>query len=58
MESGSKRQGRGRDDGATMVEYGLLMALIALAALTAVAVFSGGVSGLFETAGNSMISVP
>ena len=37
-----------RDDGATMVEYGFMVSLIAIAALIAVSAFGQGVLSLFE----------
>jgi len=39
-----------RDDGATMVEYGLMLALIMLVAFAAVAAFGGSVASLFKNA--------
>jgi Flp pilus assembly pilin Flp len=41
-----------RDHGATMAEYGLLVALIALAALAAIEILGTGMSGMFENVGN------
>jgi pilus assembly protein Flp/PilA len=38
------------DDGATMVEYGLMVALIAIVAVFAVQAFGGAVVGLFQSA--------
>jgi pilus assembly protein Flp/PilA len=47
--------GLARDDGAaTLVEYGLLLALIALAAITAMSTLGGQVSSLFTNAGNDL----
>lgn len=41
-----------RDEGATMVEYGLLVALIAVALIAAVIALSDGIGGVFgEAAG-------
>ncbi len=40
----------GRDRGATMVEYGLMVALVALAALLALTAFGIEVNGLFDKA--------
>jgi len=37
------------DQGATMVEYGLMIALVALVALTAVKVLGTNLSGLFSS---------
>jgi len=42
------------DDGATMVEYGLLVALIAMVALVAVQVLGTNLSKLFSTVATSV----
>lgn len=42
------------EEGATMVEYGLLVALIALVALTAVQTLGSNISTLFSNVGNSL----
>jgi len=42
------------DDGATMVEYGLLVALIALVAIGAVTTLGTNLSGLFNSAATSI----
>jgi pilus assembly protein Flp/PilA len=42
------------EDGATMVEYGLLVALIALVALGAVQTVGGNLSALFTNVGSSL----
>jgi pilus assembly protein Flp/PilA len=42
------------DDGATMVEYGLLVALIAMIALAAVQSLGLNLSTLFSTTSNSL----
>jgi pilus assembly protein Flp/PilA len=46
------------DDGATAIEYGLIVALIGVALITAAIVFGESVLGMFEfvrdNAGNSM----
>lgn len=42
------------EDGATMVEYGLLIALIAMVALTAVRTLGTSVSSLFNTVAGSI----
>jgi len=39
-----------RDDGATMVEYSLMVVLIAVAALIAVTAFGGSVRDIFQNA--------
>ncbi|HUY41906.1 MAG TPA: Flp family type IVb pilin [Candidatus Dormibacteraeota bacterium] len=42
------------DSGATLVEYGLLLALVALAAITAMTTLGGKISSLFTNAGNDL----
>lgn len=42
------------EEGATMVEYGLLIALIALVAITAVKTLGTNISTLFNTVANSV----
>ncbi len=42
--------------GASMVEYALLLALIAMAAITAVSAFGGGLGGEFSDIGSSVDS--
>jgi pilus assembly protein Flp/PilA len=42
------------EEGATMVEYGLLVALIALASLTAVTAIGTNLKGLFTTVANNL----
>jgi len=42
------------EEGATMVEYGLLVALIALVALGAVKTIGTNLSGLFTSVANSL----
>ncbi len=42
------------DEGATMVEYGLLVALIAIVALAAVSVLGKNLSTLFNTVANTI----
>jgi pilus assembly protein Flp/PilA len=42
------------EDGATMVEYGLMVALIAVIALGAVAAVGGGVTNIFCTIAGSL----
>jgi pilus assembly protein Flp/PilA len=44
----------GDDEGATMVEYGLLIALIALVALVAVKTLGTNLSSLFTTVAGSI----
>ena len=41
--------GRDEDQGATAVEYGLMVALIAVAIITTVTALGGGLNGLFTT---------
>lgn len=43
-----------QDRGATMVEYGLLVAFIALVALVGVKVLGTSLSGFFSDAGNQL----
>lgn len=42
------------EDAPTMVEYGLLVALIAVVAIGAVTTLGTGVSGIFDTAADSL----
>ncbi len=42
------------ESGATMVEYGLMVALIAIACIGAVNLLSGGVQTVFNSAGNTL----
>lgn len=42
------------ESAATLVEYGLLLALIALAAVTAMSTLGGQISNLFSNAGNDL----
>jgi pilus assembly protein Flp/PilA len=42
------------DDGATMVEYGLMVALIAVFAIGAVTALGFNVAGIFTTIGNAI----
>jgi len=42
------------DDGATMVEYGLMIALVALVALTAVKLLGSNLSSLFNTVATTL----
>ncbi len=42
------------DGGATLVEYGLLLALVALAAVTAMTALGGQVSNLFTNTSNDL----
>ena len=44
----------GRDEGATMVEYGLMVALIAVVALLAVAAIGTNLFGLFNDVANEL----
>lgn len=43
-----------KDEGATAVEYGLMVALIAVAIIAAVTLLGTGLSGLFTTVDNSI----
>ena len=42
------------EDGATMVEYGLMIALIAVALIASVQALKGGVAGTFQSATDGM----
>lgn len=44
------------EDGATAIEYGLIAALIAVAAITALTSLGGNLSGTFTKASNSMVT--
>ena len=43
-----------KDDGATMVEYGLMVALIAVVALVAVTALGGSVTGIFQNVADTL----
>lgn len=43
-----------REDGATAVEYGLMVALIAIVIIVAVSALGGNLSSLFQEAANSV----
>jgi pilus assembly protein Flp/PilA len=43
-----------RDDGATMVEYGLMVALIAIVALIAVTALGGSVRDIFQSVADTL----
>ena len=42
------------EEGATMVEYGLMVALIAVALLATITTMSGSLKGLFTTVSNTL----
>lgn len=42
------------ETGATLVEYGLLLALVALAAITTMTTLGGNISNLFSNAANDL----
>lgn len=44
----------GRQEGVSLVEYALLMMLIALACIAAIVATSGGISNLFSSLGNKL----
>jgi pilus assembly protein Flp/PilA len=46
--------GRDEDKGATAVEYGLMVALIAVAIIATVTALGGGLNGLFTTVTTSL----
>jgi Flp pilus assembly pilin Flp len=48
---------RKEDAGATMVEYGLLVALIAIFLIGAIAYLAGALDGLFRSAGDAVTPV-
>jgi Flp pilus assembly pilin Flp len=50
------RAGRHQERGANLVEYALLMALIALVAIGGITAFGGGNGGLIDTSANSIVS--
>lgn len=52
--SGMVRNLRDDEDGATMVEYGLLVALIAMVALVGVSTLGTNLQSLFSTVGGSI----
>lgn len=43
-----------KEEGATMVEYGLMVALIAVVALAAVTLLGGNVAAIFQSIANSL----
>jgi pilus assembly protein Flp/PilA len=45
---------RDEEKGATAVEYGLMVALIAVAIIGAVTFLAGGLKGLFSSIGNAL----
>ena len=45
---------RDDEEGQTLVEYGLLLALIAIVVIAALVVLGPIVSGIFDTVGNSL----
>jgi pilus assembly protein Flp/PilA len=49
---------RDKESGQTLVEYALIIALIALAAIVALGFLSGKINTLFSKAGNSLNNVP
>ncbi len=48
---------RDDEEGQTLVEYGLLLALIAIVVIAALVVLGPIVSGIFNTVGNSLNAV-
>ncbi len=42
------------DSGATLVEYGLLLALVALAAIASMTLLGGNIKALFSSAANEL----
>jgi pilus assembly protein Flp/PilA len=51
------QQDASRERGATLVEYALLIALIAIACVVAVQFFAGGTKGALNTSGSSIFGV-
>lgn len=49
---------RNREDGQTLVEYSLIVALIALVCIGALTVLGGHVRDIFQKAGDSLADVP
>ena len=49
---------RDKESGQTLVEYALIIALVALAAIAALGFLSGKINTLFSKAGNSLNNVP
>jgi pilus assembly protein Flp/PilA len=45
------------EEGATMVEYGLMVALIAVICIGAVTILGGSISGIFSKSANSVSTV-
>jgi pilus assembly protein Flp/PilA len=48
---------RDKESGQTLVEYALIIALVALAAIVALGFLSGRINNLFSRAGNSLNTV-
>ena len=46
------------EEGATMVEYGLMVALIAVACIAAVTTLGGGIRSMFEGVGDTIENTP
>jgi pilus assembly protein Flp/PilA len=49
---------KSREEGATMVEYGLMVALIAVVALGAVSILGTNVTGIFQRTADTLGQVP
>jgi len=47
-----------KDEGATMVEYALLVALIAIVLIAAITILSTGIGNVFKGAANSLTPTP
>jgi Flp pilus assembly pilin Flp len=43
-----------REEGQALVEYALIISFIAIAAITALGVISGGINGIFTTMANNI----
>lgn len=51
------RAGLAREDGQTLTEYALLVALIALALIGAIGILAGGLNGIFHAIGDAVTAV-
>ena len=48
----------GREEGQTLVEYGLIISLVALAVVAGLTLLAGGINGLFSTINDQLAAVP
>lgn len=49
---------RDREDGQTLVEYSLIIALVAMVCIGALTVLGGRISDIFDKAGSSLTNIP